>query len=193
MAPLETPRKPGDPAVWSSMWGNCGRVATGDRRASRPLGQRPQVLHFPLALVDAAGLALEPGLVTLAHVARQEVAAGEAVLVVGGRDRRDGAARAGARVLPRDAGIPAAAAEHVVHGGLGDHQVRLGRLPRFRMLRLGQRARQLGLFVIAEKAAQLVAAAPGREAQEDGGRQRGAAPERAIRERRASERKTWAR
>src|SRR5436853_1825715 len=41
--------------------------------------QRPQRTYRPLALVDAAGVALQPGFGAIADVAREEVAALEAV------------------------------------------------------------------------------------------------------------------
>src|ERR1700704_369029 len=65
----------------------------------RPL-QRPQFPHRPLALMDAAGVALQPGLGAVADVARQEVAAEKAVLRVGFSRRRHGTARTGAGVFP---------------------------------------------------------------------------------------------
>ena len=56
-----------------------------------------------------AGFALQPGLRAAGHIARQEIAAGLAVLGIGGGDRSDGAARARARIFPRLAGVLAAA------------------------------------------------------------------------------------
>src|SRR5881227_77107 len=61
--------------------------------------------NLPFALWDATGFALHPGLVAVAHVARQEVPTGRAVLIVGGSDRRDRAACASARVFPRHAAV----------------------------------------------------------------------------------------
>src|ERR1035441_8180165 len=80
--------------------------------------------YFPDALVLFAGFALHPGLRAAADIARQEIPAGLAVLGIGGGDWGDGAARAGARVFPRRAGILAAAGEHVGGGGprIGDRK-----------------------------------------------------------------------
>src|SRR5262245_19328676 len=67
--------------------------------------------NLPFALRDATGFALHPGFIAVAHVARQEVPAGRAILIVGGSDRRDRAARASARVFPWRAAVGAAASE----------------------------------------------------------------------------------
>src|ERR1043166_6922542 len=55
------------------------RAMPGHDEPLRPL-QRPQCAHGPLALVDAAGVALQPGFGALADIAREEIAAGETVL-----------------------------------------------------------------------------------------------------------------
>src|SRR4029453_3125809 len=86
-----------------------------------------EVAHLPFALRDPTGLALHPRLVAVAYVTRQEIAAGHAVLVVGGCDRRDGAARARAWVFPRHAAVGAAAAEEFAHGSARDRAGLLGR------------------------------------------------------------------
>src|SRR5215470_7049998 len=96
------------------------------REALRPLPW-PEVAHLPAALVQAAGFALHPRLAAIAHVARQEVLAGHPVLAVRRGDRRDRAARAGARVLPRHAAVLAAAGQKLGDGGTGDLEVVLGR------------------------------------------------------------------
>src|SRR5581483_7224877 len=54
----------------------------------RPL-QRAQLADGPLALVNAAAIALQPGLGSVVDIAREEVAAEEAVLRVGVGDRPD--------------------------------------------------------------------------------------------------------
>src|SRR6185503_4639061 len=77
----------------------------------------PHVADFPPALVDAAALALQPGLRARAHIARQEVAAHEAVLRVGRGDRRDGPARTRLRVLPWDARRLAVDRQRLGRGG----------------------------------------------------------------------------
>ena len=82
------------------------------RPSSLPL-PRLQAAHHPFTLMHATGLALQPGLVVLDHVACQKFAAERAVLRIGGCDRRDRAARAGARVFPRRARILATIDEHV--------------------------------------------------------------------------------
>src|SRR5712671_6065567 len=82
--------------------------------------------NLPFALRDATGFALHPGLVAVAHVARQEVPAGHAILIVGGRDRRDRAARAGARIFPWHAAVRAAAPEEFTDGGARDREILLG-------------------------------------------------------------------
>src|ERR1700730_17584888 len=97
MLRIENPRA-GGPAVPSHvgrLWPNCN-AAGADLRAL----QRPQAAHGPFALMDAASIALQPRLRAVTHIARQEIAAGEAVLAVGTGDRRDRAARAGAGVFP---------------------------------------------------------------------------------------------
>src|SRR5262245_17549079 len=87
-----------------------------------------EVAHLPLALGNATGFALHPRLVAVAHVTREEIAAGHAILVVGRRDRRDRTTRAGAGVLPRHAAaIGAAAAEKFAHGRARDGEILLRR------------------------------------------------------------------
>src|SRR5262245_54591611 len=89
-----------------------------------------EVAHLPFALRDPTGFALHPRLVAVAYVTREEIAAGRAILVVGGCDRRDRAARACAWVFPRHAAVGAAAAEEFAHGSACDREVLLGRRAR---------------------------------------------------------------
>src|SRR4029077_14167953 len=71
-----------------------GPIVQDCNEGSRPR-PRPQALDLPGAVLGAAGLALHPGLLALpTQVARQEVAAGRAVLGIGAGDRGDGSARA---------------------------------------------------------------------------------------------------
>ena len=88
---------------------NAGRAYPGKQRFSkkeyaglRPF-QRAELADGPLALMDAAGIALQPGFRPVADVARKEVAALEPVLRIGVGDRRDRSARAGEGILPRKA------------------------------------------------------------------------------------------
>src|SRR5665647_535398 len=90
--------------------------------------------YFPDALVLFAGFALHPGLRAAADIARQEIAAGLAVLGIGGGDRGDGAARARARIFPRLAGVLSPAAEQFADGDAREGEIGVGR----------QRARLLG-------------------------------------------------
>src|SRR5262249_9146143 len=88
--------------------GNVGLVRPLRNAASRfrtgsGLLPGPHGADFPLALMDAAALALQPRLAALAHVARQEVTANEAVLVIGGGERGHRPARPGLRIFPRHA------------------------------------------------------------------------------------------
>src|SRR5262245_16189088 len=118
------------PTSRESMWCWCCHTATridgagGPRPIRPPLALCPiepaQGLYFPFTTLRAAGLALQPGLGAVAHVAGQEVAAHDAVLRIGGGDRRDGAARARAGILPWHAGILTVPAQHVVDGCLGE-------------------------------------------------------------------------
>src|SRR5262252_6333979 len=87
------------------MWGYAAATAT--LRLSGPL-QRLHAAHFPPALMDAATLALKPRLGIPAHVAREEVAAGEAVLGVGRRKGCNRAARARSGIFPGHADIAGA-------------------------------------------------------------------------------------
>src|SRR5579863_5598020 len=80
-----------------------------------------EAFDFPFAVVGAAGLALQPGFGSGVHVARQEIAAGKAAFVIGGREWRDVAAGAGMRILPRHAGILAAARQR-----FGGDRARIG-------------------------------------------------------------------
>src|SRR5215470_3779855 len=89
--------------------GGCARASQHAVMAASPVAARsdllprPQSTDLPLALVDAAALALQPGFGALAHVAREEIAAQDAVLRIGAGERRNGPARAGARILPWNA------------------------------------------------------------------------------------------
>src|SRR5438874_6353719 len=91
------------------MWGQAGSPATPMRfgaRASRLRAlPRLQGAHFPSTLVNAAGLALEPGFLAAADVARQKIATHEAVLGVRGSERRQRPARAGSGCFPRHADV----------------------------------------------------------------------------------------
>src|SRR5215210_7024007 len=106
------------------MWDWCGRSATRKWLRSARRGEQRQsetnvssslqgadVPHFTLAAVTA-GFALIPRFTIAAHVAGQEVVADGAVLGVGGGERRHGAARASARIFPRQARILGAVSEH---------------------------------------------------------------------------------
>src|SRR3974390_1389216 len=93
------------------MWGVMKRDATRTRPAASgalPGLERP---HFPGAFVLLTGSALQPGLLAAADVARQEIAAGLAVLGIGRGDGRHGAARPAAREwgVPPPGGSPAPA------------------------------------------------------------------------------------
>src|SRR5215831_8539786 len=85
----------------------------------------PHGADFPLALMDAAALALQPGLAALAHVARQEIAAHQAVLGIGGGQRGHGPARAGLRIFPRNAGRLAVARERLARRGARTGEIAL--------------------------------------------------------------------
>src|SRR5437016_7960974 len=83
--------------------------------------------NLPFALRDATGFALHPGLVAVADVARQEIPAGHAILIVGGRDRRDRATRSSARIFPWHAAVGAATPEEFTDRGARDREILLGR------------------------------------------------------------------
>src|SRR4029450_9261008 len=68
--------------------------------------------YFPFALLLLAGFTLQPGLGIAAHEARQKIAASSPVLGIGGCDRGNCAAGAGAWVFPRHAGVLLASAEN---------------------------------------------------------------------------------
>src|SRR5262249_41903581 len=76
--------------------------------------------NLPFALRDATGFALHPGLVTVANIARQEIPAGHAILIVGRRDRRDRATGSSARIFPGHAAVGAAAPEELTDCGARD-------------------------------------------------------------------------
>src|SRR5437660_12461152 len=73
--------------------------------------------------MDAAGVALQPGLGAVPYITRQKVAAQESVLRIGVRHRRHGAARAGSRILPRLACILFRAGKDDRGGRLGVREV----------------------------------------------------------------------
>src|SRR5215467_13412397 len=75
----------------------------------------------------AAGLPLQPGLGAVLHVAREEIVAGAAILIVGLGERRYGAAGPGRWVFPRHADVLAAFGQHLADGGAGDGEVTLRR------------------------------------------------------------------
>src|SRR4051812_12733184 len=88
-----------------------------------------QAAHFPIALVDAAGFAAHPVFATAgAHIAGEEILAGEAVHIIGRSDGSDGAARAGLRVLPGLAHAITAAAKHFRCRGAGIGKITVIRL-----------------------------------------------------------------
>src|ERR1043165_3597899 len=101
------------------MWGrSCGTATSSGLRPQRlGPGPRPEALNLPGALFGAAGFALQPSLRALpSNVARQEVAAGQAVLAVSTGDRGDSAACAAGGIFPRSADLFAAAGEHIDDG-----------------------------------------------------------------------------
>ena len=143
---------------------------------SGPL-QRPHFPHGPLALMDTAAVALQPGFRTIANVAREEVAAGEPVLRVGVGDRRDRPARAGVGVFPRLARVLFGAGKHNRSGSLCVGKVVLTRgrgpaLGRRRRRSGSERSGLIGFLVFAEERIELVAAAAGRGAKCEGERDR---------------------
>jgi hypothetical protein len=85
-----------------------GAFSGGFRRVARPF--HAQALYLPLAVIGAASLALQPSLGLPAHVASEEIAAGEGALGIRRGERRDVAASAGVWVLPSDV-IPVASGE----------------------------------------------------------------------------------
>ena len=103
------------------------RGPDGSARAvqDRFQGLSARTSQMPLSCLQASPCIQD--LRAAADIARQEIAAGLAVLGIGRGDRRDGAARAGARVFPRRAGVLAAAAEHVGGGGPRIGQIAGGR------------------------------------------------------------------
>src|SRR3974390_2867600 len=144
------------------MWGVMKRDATRTRPAASgalPGLERP---HFPDAFVLLTGGALQPGLLAAADVARQEIAAGLAVLGIGRGDGRHGAPGPGARVLPGGPGVLSAAAEPPGGGGarIGEVAVRWQFGHR---LGVGRRRDRTGMF-------RFVGAAPARVEVGGGGR-----------------------
>ena len=101
------------------------RHKAGHDEELRPL-QRSQTSHRPLALMDAAGVAPQPGFRTVPYVAREEVTALEAVRSIGIRDRRNGSTSASVRVLPRLASILVRPAEQFGDRRLGIGEVQIG-------------------------------------------------------------------
>src|SRR5438128_12664527 len=93
--------RPKTRAVSSPRW--AGGPRSIKRWDGRQSGALPGLegAHLPSALLDPAGLALEPGRGAVADVAGEEIVAGHPVLLVGRGDRRDGAASTGFRGLPR--------------------------------------------------------------------------------------------
>src|SRR5271155_4478176 len=81
--------------------GGRGMTAMSSRSA---LLEGFEALHFPLATLRSASFTLQPRLRLPEHVARQKIAAGETALVVC-CERRDVAARARIRILPRNAAV----------------------------------------------------------------------------------------
>src|SRR5258708_26387696 len=97
------------------MWDHCGDFATRAWAHSGTL-ERAKRAHRPFALVLTAGIALQPGFGAVADVARQEIAAGEAVLGIRVGDGGDRAARARSRGLPRVARVLAAGQHQLPRG-----------------------------------------------------------------------------
>src|SRR5215204_3599157 len=109
------------------MWGERLLSAT----IYKSLGALPglQATHFPIALVDAAGLAAHPVFTTAGtHIARQEILARKAVQIVGRSNGGHRAASAGLGVLPGLARAFAALPEHFRRRRPGIDQVTLRRL-----------------------------------------------------------------
>src|SRR3974377_701393 len=127
------------------MWGVMKRDATRTRPAASGVLPGLERAPFPNAFVLLTGGALQPGLLAAADVARQEIAAGLAVLGIGRGDGSHGAARPGARGLPGGAGVLSAAAEPLGGGG-----ARIGEVPvRWQFghrLGAGRRRDRTGMF-----------------------------------------------
>src|SRR4051812_19177999 len=120
------------------MWGERPLSATMEGDSGALPGF--QAAYFPIALVDAAGLAAHPVFGTARpHIAGKEILAGETVHIIGRSDGRDGAAGASLRVFPRLACAIVAAAEHFRRGRPGKGKITVTRL------RLGGYAGQLVL------------------------------------------------
>src|SRR5262249_57153533 len=79
---------------------SAGGLAAGVWPPGSGRAQGAEALDLPPTLVNAARLALHPGLGARAYIARQEVAAGEAVLGIGFGNRGHGTTR------PRVWGLP---------------------------------------------------------------------------------------
>src|SRR5690606_17054594 len=122
------------------MWGSRQPLATR-HRCDRPAKTRPGRVeqatlrtlpgperpNLPDALALLAGLTLHPGFRRALHVAGKEIAAGLAVLVVGGSNRRDRSARPRIGILPRLACVLAAPVEDLGHRCARIGEVRGGR------------------------------------------------------------------
>src|SRR5579859_4962097 len=117
------------------------------RRALPP--PRLDVAHHPMAEAVAAGFALHPGLALVAHPARQEITALDAVVAIGRGERRDGAVGAGERVLPVAAGL-AVALEQRGGGGARRREISVGE-GRRRRDPPGDRGGGIDAVVAAEK------------------------------------------
>src|SRR5262249_36762298 len=78
---------------------------------------------FPVALPLLASFSLKPGLRAAHDEACQKVSACQTIRSIGGCDRGHGATRAGARVLPRHAGVLLAATEYRAGSGFGVSEV----------------------------------------------------------------------
>src|SRR4051812_21613738 len=131
-------------------------VLVGTAGTPRPRGktlrspQRPQAADRPLAVMDAAGISLKPGLRAVAHVAREKVAALETVRRIGIGRRRNGSARASARVLPGLASVLLRPAKQLRDRRLGVSEVHVGGHRAGRCWRSGRanRSRVFGLLAI---------------------------------------------
>src|SRR5258707_12972523 len=87
---------------------------------------RAQIAHFPLAAPSVASLALKPRRAAVLHVACEKIAAGDATLLVGQGEWRDGAVRPGLRILPAQACVLATFGEDLIHSRARNGKVLLG-------------------------------------------------------------------
>src|SRR5581483_307434 len=107
-----------------------------------------ETADFPAAFGLFAGGAFEPGFGFALDVARQEIAAGAAVLDIGRGDRGDGAARAAPGIFPRQARVLLVAPEDLARGDAGISEV-VVRRQIGRRLGFGGRDRAGGFGLVA--------------------------------------------